>query len=209
MRRLLFLALIPVVGWMSFPTTDAVAVMFPTKVDSGPTRIVGVVRSEAGAPIVSAQVYLERMNIGAMTNDSGRYAFDVPAVRANGDSATVTARLVGYQQQSHGIRLVRGVVTTVNFVLKAHPISLGQVIAPGYASVEPQKVRGAQVNSMPASAPLAANAYSSPAEDELDRADEVIIVEKDAKAKNEPSSAMATGAPGASSYIRTREVRTW
>jgi len=61
------------------------------------TTISGRVTSDAGTPLASASVLLDGMGIGTITRDDGRYTIVVPAARANGQTASLVARLIGYK----------------------------------------------------------------------------------------------------------------
>jgi len=61
------------------------------------TTITGRVTSDAGTPLTSASVLLDGMGIGTITRDDGRYTIVVPAARANGQTASLIARLIGYK----------------------------------------------------------------------------------------------------------------
>src|SRR5690348_11388831 len=75
------------------------------------TTITGRVTSEGGVPLESAQVYLEGMSLGGLTQADGSYSITVPADRATGQQATLTARLIGYKQASARITLAAGNIT--------------------------------------------------------------------------------------------------
>src|SRR5919199_4414512 len=92
--------------------------------------ITGRVTSEAGAPLGSASVFIENMNIGTLTGDDGTYRFTVPAARVTGQTVTMTARLIGYREQSAQIAL-RGGAITQKFTLSANPLRLGEVVVTG------------------------------------------------------------------------------
>ena len=79
--------------------------------------ITGSVRNELGEPLRYATVAVERMNAGAQTNDQGIFTIVVPGARAEGQSVTLTARLVGYKPQSTTFVLASG-TTTKDFRLE-------------------------------------------------------------------------------------------
>src|SRR4051812_25544455 len=60
----------------------------------------GTVTSDQGVPLPGATVLLQGTNIGAQTNESGRFTFVVPSSRANGQAAVLTARVIGYSASS-------------------------------------------------------------------------------------------------------------
>ena len=57
--------------------------------------VTGTVTSNQGIPLPGATVLVQGTNIGAQTDDAGRFTFVVPSARANGQSAVVTARVIG------------------------------------------------------------------------------------------------------------------
>ncbi|MGH3055658.1 MAG: carboxypeptidase regulatory-like domain-containing protein, partial [Gaiellaceae bacterium] len=131
MRRLLMLALISVLALSAFPATNAVAVATRPAADSADASIAGLVKSATGAPITGAQVFLERMNIGATTNDSGRYRFQVPAARIKGDSMTLAVKIIGFRSQSRRLLLKRGEGRTEDFSLQPQLLVLAQLVSSG------------------------------------------------------------------------------
>src|SRR5690242_7093097 len=88
-----------------------------------PATITGRVTSEGGIPLASAQVYLEGMSLGGLTQADGSYSITVPADRATGQRATLTARLIGYKQESAQIVLSQGAITH-DFSLTVNPVQL-------------------------------------------------------------------------------------
>src|SRR5688572_30064953 len=88
--------------------------------------ITGVVRTEAGQPLAAATVFLTQLNIGTQTREDGRYTLVVPAARAQGQTATLTARLIGYRAQSSEVT-VSGAITR-DFTLPLNPLKLGEVV---------------------------------------------------------------------------------
>jgi len=97
----------------------------------GGTTISGRVTSDAGAPLPGANVYLVGLNIGTQTNDAGRYTFIVPAARATGQTATLTARVIGYTARTVSVTLTPGGTITQNFALPVNPLRLGEVVVTG------------------------------------------------------------------------------
>jgi len=71
-------------------------------------RVSGRVVGETGAPLVGASVFIPGMSLGSTTADDGSYSFVVPASRANGQTATLTARILGYTPTSVQIALTSG-----------------------------------------------------------------------------------------------------
>lgn len=118
----------------------------------GGATISGHVTGDGGIPLANANVFLEGMNLGAITNEEGSYSFTVPAARFSGRPVTLTARLIGYRESSAPITLAAGTITH-DFALEANAVELqGMVVTAlgveqeqrslGYAV---QKVEGAEV----------------------------------------------------------------
>src|SRR6476661_6298192 len=62
---------------------------------SGAT-ISGRVTNEQGVGLPGATVLIQGTTIGTHTDDQGRYTIVVPSTRANGQSAVLVARTIGY-----------------------------------------------------------------------------------------------------------------
>jgi hypothetical protein len=92
--------------------------------------ITGRVTSEAGAPLASASVLLSGTGIGTITHDDGSYALTVPASRANGQTTSLVAKLIGYKADAVPVAPTNEPITQ-DFVLRSNPLQLGQVIVTG------------------------------------------------------------------------------
>lgn len=73
--------------------------------------ISGRVISDAGEALPNTSVFLQGTSIGTLTGEDGRYSFTVAGQNVTGDSATLTARRIGYKQASVRIKLVPGTIT--------------------------------------------------------------------------------------------------
>ncbi|HEX5435642.1 MAG TPA: SusC/RagA family TonB-linked outer membrane protein [Gemmatimonadaceae bacterium] len=91
------------------------------------TTISGRVTSEVGTPLANASVTLEGTHLGTLTTQNGGYSFTVPAASATGQSATLTARLIGYKPSSVTITLSAAPITH-NFLLTVNPVQLEGVV---------------------------------------------------------------------------------
>jgi len=155
--------------------------------------ISGRVTSDAGAPLNSASVFLEGMNIGSLTKEDGRYTFIVPAARVRGQSVTVTARLIGFKAKSVLITLNPGTITQ-DFSLEANPLRLGEVVVTGAGTETTREKLGNVINTVDSSA--------------VARSNESNVVNAIAgKAPNVNITAQS-GEPGASAYIRIRGIKS-
>jgi TonB-linked SusC/RagA family outer membrane protein len=155
--------------------------------------ISGRVTSEAGAPLNSANVFLEGMNIGTLAKEDGRYTFVVPAARVKGQQVTVTARLIGYRAKSATITLAAGAITQ-DFVLATNPLRLGEVVVTGAGTQTTVGKLGVVVNQVDSTAISNSNEYN-------------IVNALAAKAPNVKITNQA-GDPGSSSYIQIRGLRS-
>ncbi|HEX6965146.1 MAG TPA: SusC/RagA family TonB-linked outer membrane protein [Gemmatimonadaceae bacterium] len=112
-----------------------------------PTTITGRVTSEGGIPLASAQVYLEGMSLGGLTQADGSYSITVPADRATGQQATLTARLIGYKQASAPITLSAGHLTH-DFQLTVNPVQLQGVVVTGIGGAQKKSQLGTAVQQV-------------------------------------------------------------
>ncbi|HEU4563742.1 MAG TPA: SusC/RagA family TonB-linked outer membrane protein [Gemmatimonadaceae bacterium] len=159
-----------------------------------PVTISGRVTSDAGAPLASASVLLEGMGLGTLTREDGRYTFTVPAARATGQQATLTARLIGYRQQSVPVTLQPGAQVTHDFALAANPLQLGEVVVTGAGTMTTREKLGNVINSVDAQ--------------QIEKSNETNVVS--ALAGKAPNVEIRTqsGEPGASAYIRIRGAKS-
>jgi hypothetical protein len=117
--------------------------------------ISGHVTSDAGAPIASASVMLQGMNIGTITHDDGSYSFTVPASRAKAEPAVLVAKVIGYKAATDSIAALGGAITH-DFTLHSNPLALGQVIVTGAGTTSATENLGS------VTAPDSASADSAP-----------------------------------------------
>lgn len=124
-----------------------IAVLLPVAVSAQETQITGRVTSEAAVPIVGANVRISTMGLGAITGNDGRYSFYVPAARVANQSVVITARLLGYTEQSATITLRAGTITQ-DFTLTAAPTRLSQVVVTGEGTSTTREHLTTTVNSV-------------------------------------------------------------
>jgi TonB-linked SusC/RagA family outer membrane protein len=138
LKKFLFFAVLMTIG-----STAAVA--------QAPVTISGTVTSDAGVPLPSANVVLQGLNYGTQTDDAGHYSFTVPASRANGQTATLIARVIGYSAMTATVTLSPGQNITHNFALAANPLRLGDVIVTGAGTTSTTERLGSVVNTVDSS----------------------------------------------------------
>jgi len=117
--------------------------------------ITGRVTSEAGAPLASASVVLEGTGIGTITHDDGSYALVVPPSRANGQTKSLVARLIGYKSVVAPLALDSESITH-DFVLGANPLVLNEVVVTGLGTTSPVTKLGSAIAGKSASTDSAA-----------------------------------------------------
>ncbi len=155
--------------------------------------VTGRVTSEAGAPLASASVFIDGLNIGSLTREDGVYSFVVPAARLQGQAATLTARLLGYKASTVPITLAAGTITQ-DFRLAPNPLRLGEVVVTGAGTVTQAEKLGNVRNSVEAA--------------EIIKSNEANVVQALAAKAPNVEVTQSSGEPGASSYIRIRGQRT-
>ncbi|HMI43822.1 MAG TPA: carboxypeptidase-like regulatory domain-containing protein, partial [Gemmatimonadaceae bacterium] len=157
------------------------------------STISGRVTAEGGQPLAGASVFLEGISVGSATDENGRYSFQVPAARASGQAARITARRIGYTARTVTVTLAPGAIVQ-DFVLGSNPLQLGEVVVTGAGtSTEVQKL-GTVRNSVSA--------------DLIVRSNETNIVQALAGKAPNVNVAQSSGDPGAGSSIRIRGMRT-
>jgi TonB-linked SusC/RagA family outer membrane protein len=155
--------------------------------------VTGRVTSEAGAPLASASVFIDGLNIGALTRDDGVYSFVVPAARVQGQAATLTARLLGYKASTVSITLAAGTISQ-DFRLAPNPLRLGEVVVTGAGTVTQAEKLGNVRNNVEAA--------------EIVKSNEANVVQALAAKAPNVEVTQSSGEPGSSSYIRIRGQRT-
>ncbi|HEX5437859.1 MAG TPA: SusC/RagA family TonB-linked outer membrane protein [Gemmatimonadaceae bacterium] len=106
-----------------FTAVCALALIPAWAAAQGGATISGRVTSDAGAPLPNASVFLQGTHFGALTGTDGAYSFTVPAASVTGQSATLTARLIGYSPASAKLTLSAGPITH-DFMLALRPVQL-------------------------------------------------------------------------------------
>jgi TonB-linked SusC/RagA family outer membrane protein len=116
------------------------------------TTVTGRVTSDAGVPLGGATVFITGTNIGAQTSDDGSYTFVVPASRATGGAATLTARVIGYTARTVPITLTSGATVNQSFTLPVNPFHLGEVVVTGAGTSTTRERLGVTINRVDSSA---------------------------------------------------------
>ncbi len=150
--------------------------------------ISGRVANEGGAPIPFASVFLEGMGIGVQTRENGNYSMAVPSVRARGQPVTLTARAIGYKSGTARITLSGSL--TQNFTLAADPLRLGEVVVTGAGTQASVAKLGVTISTVRS--------------DEIQKANELNVVQSLAAKAPGVVVTSSSGEPGASSFIQIR-----
>jgi TonB-linked SusC/RagA family outer membrane protein len=154
----------------------------------------GRVLGASGEPLPSASVFIQGYGIGATTDADGSYSFQVPSARAQGQTATLTVRRIGYTSQNAQITLTNGSTISQNFALALNPFQLGEVVVTGAGTTSTAEKLGNVRNSVDSSLIRKSNESN-------------IVNALAAKAPNVVVSSQS-GEPGASSYLQIRGNRT-
>src|ERR1700704_5846647 len=130
----------------------ALALTAPLAFAQSGTTVTGRVTSDAGVPLGGASVFIAGTNIGAQAADDGSYTFVVPAARATGATATLTARVIGYTARSVPITLTPGATVNQVFVLGVNPFHLGEVVVTGAGMTTTRERLGVTIHRVDSSA---------------------------------------------------------
>ncbi|HKK26912.1 MAG TPA: TonB-dependent receptor [Gemmatimonadota bacterium] len=104
-----------------------VALLFLTAAAPGSLLAQGTVRGrvtdETGAPLSGAQITIQDTDLGALSDDGGRYSISgVPA-----GSYTVQASLIGHQTKTARIQVGQGLTVTQDFVLATQAVRAQEI----------------------------------------------------------------------------------
>ncbi|MGH7625732.1 MAG: TonB-dependent receptor, partial [Gemmatimonadaceae bacterium] len=89
--------------------------------------VAGRVVDEHGAPVTSAQVFIDRTTIGTLTRGDGAYLMgQVPA-----GTQIIRIRLIGFRPDSASVTVTAGQRTTQDFTLNHDPLQLQSVVVTG------------------------------------------------------------------------------
>lgn len=124
-----------------------IAATLPAVASAQEARVTGRVMSEAAVPIAGVSVRIGTLGLGAITGSDGRYSFFVPAARIPAQPVTLTARLLGYTQQSATITLRVG-TNTQDFTLTTAPTRLSQVVVTGEGTSTTREHLTTTINSV-------------------------------------------------------------
>jgi TonB-linked SusC/RagA family outer membrane protein len=109
--------------------------------------VTGHVTGEGGAPLQGVTVSINGLGIGSITGANGVYSFTVPAANVNGQTATLTARRVGYTAQTAAITLNAGTITH-DFTMAQTALQLEQVIVTGAGTSQVRERIGSTINTV-------------------------------------------------------------
>ncbi len=125
----------------------------------------GKVTAETGNPVAGANVAVNIQNqlFGGVANEKGAYSFTVPARFVTRAEVTVSARFFGFQPVKKQV-VLSGSAMTIDFVMKADPFRLTELVITGVATETSMnkvpfsiaKVSDTQMTEVPAASPIAA-----------------------------------------------------
>jgi len=96
----------------------------------GDAIVTGTVTAAGGNPLNGATVAIVSLRLGGTTREDGHYSFVVPASAITGQPEIITARSIGYKEQTVNLAIVAG-TNTQNFTLESTPLQLGEIVVTG------------------------------------------------------------------------------
>lgn len=138
-------------------------VVLPALAFAQEATITGTITDVDGQPLIGANVLVEELVIGAATDLTGRYSFQVPANQVLGQTVTLRAGYIGFSPQTRTVTLTAG-SHTEDFQLDSDLLKLDEVVVTGVSEATPTKklaftvakVDATQLEQVPASNPLGA-----------------------------------------------------
>ncbi|MGH7508826.1 MAG: SusC/RagA family TonB-linked outer membrane protein [Gemmatimonadales bacterium] len=179
-------------GWLC-ARVAALALLPAVALAQEPATVTGRVTDQGGAPIPSATVAIPAMGLGATTRQNGEYTIVLPGARVQGQTVTLTARVIGYKPQSVLITLGEGTAQQ-DFTLAPNPLQLGEIVVTGAGTVSQTEKLGAVRNYV--------------AGEDIERANEPNVVQALAAKAPNVNVTQSSGEPGTSSYVTIRGQRT-
>ena len=184
--------MVPAFRWL-FTRIAPLALLPGIALAQQPAVITGRVADESANPIASATVAIPTLGLRATTRANGEYTIIVPGARIQGQTVTLTARVIGFKPQSLQLTLREGAIDQ-DFTLAANPLQLGEIVVTGAGTVSQTEKLGAVRNSVSG--------------EEIQRANEPNVVQALAAQAPNVNVTQSGGEPGASSYITIRGQRT-
>ncbi len=93
-----------------FAGTAALALLLagPRSAQAQDAVIRGTITSDRGEPIVGANVLIEELRMGVLTNGQGQYTVLIPGARVRGQQVVLRVRAIGFKPNSKAITLTSG-----------------------------------------------------------------------------------------------------
>jgi TonB-linked SusC/RagA family outer membrane protein len=116
----------------------ALAALIVPRASAQQATISGRVTSRDGQPLAGATVGVNSTNFGAATNAAGEYTITVGAAATRGQTATLTARALGYKPITREIKITPG-LQEQNFQLIPDPLRLDELVVTGVSEATSTK----------------------------------------------------------------------
>ena len=90
-----------------FAGTAALALLLagPRTIQAQDAVIRGTITSDRGEPVVGANVLVEELRMGVLTNAQGQYTVLVPGARVRGQNVVLRVRAIGFKPNSQVVTL--------------------------------------------------------------------------------------------------------
>jgi TonB-linked SusC/RagA family outer membrane protein len=158
-----------------------------------PAIITGRVLSQAGTPLVYADVRIPALSAGAITKENGTYTIVIPGGRVTGQTVTMIARALGYKAHEVDVVINSGNIAQ-DFSLEPNPLQLGEVVVTGAGTATETEKLGNVRNAVDSS--------------QIQHSNESNVIEALAGKAPNVEVVSQSGDPGASSFIRIRGQKT-
>ncbi len=155
-----------------------------------PATITGRVVDEGGAPVTSASVFIQSLNVGTLTRENGTYTLIVPASRVRDAAVELTAQSIGYRSQTASVQMRPGATVSQDFQLGTDVLELEGIVATGQGTTTTRERTVSTINTVRS--------------EEITQARETNIVSALAGKAPNVNITSSSGDPGAGAYIQIR-----
>lgn len=140
----------PALGRTAAAPAPAAQAVPGLSVPAGQTLVRGTVRDADGQPVASAQVFVERLNVGALSQENGSYTLFIPDSALDSLPLDLTVQRIGFGTETRAVDMTRDAVAVIDFTIEEQPVQLQEVVVTGQAGQTQRRALGNAVSRLTA-----------------------------------------------------------